>query len=333
MTLGEMWKSVLRHKNLVVIASLIGLLASVALVVVTNMMPKQSVVVARIVTNDHSTGVTGFVAEKQRSYTEDETYKDYTIALINDTLSNTVSITVEGPDENTSKQIADDIAQTSLSESKAFYEGWENPFSGYTIDAREDLEASKKNSSPGLIKSVAIVGIATIAGFGIGAVAAILVDSKRRPIRSAITIMDALHEEDLGNDPDSARVKETLAKTPILDELPVTDGGLRLLANTRFAARNDNLKNICVVPLAQNDSSQLAAAVLHDAIEKEGACSTKTIACTSVESNITQVYKLRKADAVIISVKLWEDTVDSLVYAIKELSLAEVKLIGIVLVN
>lgn len=339
MTISEMWRTVRLNLRNVLIFSIVCALAATGFIAFTNgSKSEQHTMVARVISNGYSYGIASFVSDQVRDIEEQLAAEgqnssdtaDFKIEWTLDKTPNTVGVEVTSKDMALAESMANEIAETALRKAEGLYEGWENPLQGQIIPAREDKEANK-----GIGKvMMAVMALATfVGGFVMASAAAILLDSRKRRILRAASITDALYDDELTSDPDGMRVREALERLPILDELPAEDGGKKLLANTRFAAEHNALEDVRIVPLGDGAAADLTARTLVAAVQEAGDPSIRVSAMDSVQSNIEVVYSLASADAVIISIKLWEDTLDQLTDTLRELTLAKVNLAGLVLVK
>lgn len=130
---------------------------------------------------------------------------------------------------------------------------------------------------------------------------------------------------------------------PLLEALPVSDGGSRLKANVEFTAGKQPM-SLCVVPVGAGVDAASVVALLDGAAagasagagasdsgeNPEAAASAVITAAPAVSSDISAVYTARDAEATVLLVKEFASTTTDLDLTMRELKLAKANVIGYV---
>ena len=121
------------------------------------------------------------------------------------------------------------------------------------------------------------------------------------------------------------------------------DGGERFLANVRFACEAHDLKTVCIVPVGSVEDAKGCAQLLGKALSEEGAPfklyanrlpqelpegTVAIAACQPLASGMEAAYESRRADAVVVAARQWDDSLRTLETTVAELRLAKAKLVG-----
>ena len=104
--------------------------------------------------------------------------------------------------------------------------------------------------------------------------------------------------------------------------LPLSAGGSLGIADALCAAAKDCGIDASAVPMENAGLAQ---------IESEGADGLKVVACQPIECDASSVYCVRRADAVVLCVRLWKDGLDKLDDVLKELDAVDVRPVGVAL--
>ena len=113
------------------------------------------------------------------------------------------------------------------------------------------------------------------------------------------------------------------------------DGGLSDIAMLPLSAGGSlgNADALCAA--AKDCGSDASADPMENAglaqIESEGADGLKVVACQPIECDASSVYCVRRADAVVLCVRLWKDGLDKLDDVLKELDAVDVRPVGVAL--
>lgn len=121
----------------------------------------------------------------------------------------------------------------------------------------------------------------------------------------------------------------------------------RLLANIRFASEESDVRSICIVPLLDDQAAQTVSGLLCEALKAEGktvsafmpddeamvGSAYKVITCAPVQDSARTLYAAHAADAVVLVVRPWKDSMRVLADSIEELQLAKAHLAGCLLMR
>ncbi len=263
---------------------------------------------SRIVVSTHAADVSGLAAGQARAYTNSDEGIDVTQSV--DFNAKTVTIIVSSPDEEQSINIANEVAEAVLAESRSFLpDNPDDPFNGRIEPAEE---AAMSGSTDALIKYLAA---AILAGLFVAVCLILIVNALRRPIRSIDNIQDRV-------------------ELPVLETIPVSDGGERLLANIRFASKRKEVSSICLIPANDDSSVCLIRELLENALKTEQHSSEMVIKCEdSLSKSMKAAYTAREVDAAVLVATAWKDSMRDLESSAAELKLADANLVGIVLVE
>lgn len=313
MTLMDLFKLIRKYWIIMVAATV----ACGAAAGVYTMMSKSTehAATAAIVGNSQANGVLGFAKAEGRKLIGAESV--YKMEAKVESGTTTVNVTVSGPEGQRCIEYANNIASHTLDRANEAYENFENPFSGMV----EKADATEEVKSGGGMKYL-FVGI--LAGLFLGVCIVVVIDMVRRPIKSIEGMQD-------------------LVDLPVLEKLPVNNGE-RLLANVRFASKNDDLKKVCVVPLGDMALAEEVAVLLHNAMatEAQSANGLTTNAdeamrdsflvqtCAPLTQSMSAAYESRSADAAIVVGHQWDDSLTALETTVAELELAGTNVVGLI---
>lgn len=151
-----------------------------------------------------------------------------------------------------------------------------------------------------------------------------------------------------------ARSLEEAVGLPVLEELPATDSGERLLANLRFAAKDMSLSSICVIPASSSVASEGVCEILKGALEdagssskiydaqddiddlgfyREGDVGVRVLCCESLAGSIQGAYVAQRASVSALVVIPWVDSLRCVNAALNELRLTDCTLAGLIVCN
>ena len=324
MTLMDLFRLIRKYWIIVVVVTLVCGGAAGVYVKVSKSAGHSAT--AAVVGNSQATGLMGFAGAEGRALIGADS--GYTVETKTETGTNTVNITVTGPNEDECIALANGIASRTCDRAVQAYKNFENPFSG-TVEKAE--KADKVKSGGG--KKYLLVGI--LAGLFLGICIVVIIDLVRRPVKSVEGMQD-------------------LVELPVLEKLPA-ESGERLLANIRFASKKDDLARVCVVPLGDRALADEVAALLDAAMVAEvgqgpavntssddGRGSAFAVAeeavrdrfvvqaCDSLSVGMNAAYDARGADAVIVAGRQWADSLTALESTVAELQLAGANVVGLV---
>ena len=288
---------------------------------------------ARIVVNSQVQPVTGFATSEARQYMLEDGGLDIEVKADGSIM--TVNITVktdEKGDEALEQcaKVANSIADKAVAMAEYMYEDNANKENVTAFRAQieyADPETAEAIEGGGKVKYLLV---ALIAGLFIALCVVVIIDIVRRPVKS---IEGAQNAVDL----------------PVLEKLPVADGGERLLANVRFASKADKLSSVCVVPVGMASVADEACVALAQAATEEGVKVSRAtvsadakapleapvdaltvVSCESFAKGMGAAYAAKGADAVVLAVCQWSDSLKELESAAAELKLADTNLVGLV---
>ena len=333
MTLVDLGRLIRRYWAIVVLVPIICGLACFAYL----SLPQEQTysATARIVGNSCSDGVLGIATSEGRQLTDamkaaEGSADDSPVIKVEakvDIGTQTVAVTASGPNGDDCIRVANQIAENAEAAAERAYAGSETPYEGYVEKALLAEESVAKAKLKYLV-------VALLAGLFVAICIVICMDIAKRPVKSIGGVQDAVG-------------------LPVLEKLPANDGGERLLANVRFASKRDDVQTVCVVPV--NDSALsadvcdlLVGAALGEGVDARiakvdrsfeladaqtgegGRTSFVAIPCESFSKGMAGAYVAREADAVVIAVRQWSDSIPMLQSAVAELQLAQANLVGMV---
>lgn len=247
----------------------------------------------------------------------------------------TVSIAVSGNDADACVIAAEQIAQETLDSA--------NGLSSLKVNASgEDMaafagmaqEVSLAENKGALRTALIKVGVISfLCGFCVVMAFIVFMHLRRKPVI------------------DSQGIEEATG-LPVLGVQESESGSGRLLANIRFASKNDCVRSICVVPVSiasgSNEVSSGIARTFEDEGIKtlliqvgiegsrdkapEGESGAIVMDCAPLDLDIASAYRSQRSDATVIVAKKWADSMDKLDGAVRELRLANANLVGVVFI-
>lgn len=308
MTLLDLCRLIGRYWKLVVALPVLAVVVCAVVLFMPSGEPAGSTATSRIVVNSQVAITYGHAASLARQLSEGDT--DYKVSAKVETASMTVTITASGRDGNECVQLADAIAADAVSATEADFA--QNEGSDYKTAYRAQIEPAQldeaTSSRGGKLKYLAV---ALLGGLFVAVCMVVVIDLKRRHVKSAEGVQEAV-------------------ELPVLEVLPVADGGERLLANVRFAAGKDDLSSVLVVPAGDMSVAEEGANLLKLAASAEGASGFGASSCPPLAQGMAGAYEARDADAVVVATRQWTDSMKQLEPTIAELKLAGAKLAGIV---
>lgn len=235
----------------------------------------------------------------------------YKASVKADNASLTVTVTVTGPDSQGTADAANEIAESSVTESKKLL-------------GAGNISANVKKASVGKAQSgksiPTYVLVALLAGLFVAVCIVVGIDAVRRPVKGS-------------------RDLATVADLPVLAEIPV-DSGDRLLANVRFASGEKVPHGIMVIPASTGESASQAATLLSAASGNESPDESQAhggpvtvVASEPLLQDVAPVYEAQKADAVLIVASQWTDSLKDVEATVAQLKLAGANVVGCVLVR
>ena len=326
MTLMDLFRLIRKYWVIVVAATLVCGCAGYVYSMCKHDAKDQATATANIVGNSQVAGVSGFANAEGRKivFDGDVGFEDsgceYSLEVAVETGSQTVMVTVSGPDEALCIDIANQIADAAYQQARIAYPG-----SGNTLAYSGQVEkATMANVIEAAGPSKKYLIVAILAGLFLGICIVVIIDLIKRPIKSIEGMQDAV-------------------ELPVLEKLPASNGE-RLLANVRFASKADDLKRVCVVPLGEGGLAEQVADLLRTAIVTEQNTIKKSSReaddavrdafyvqiCAPLSMDMSAAYESRGADAVIVVARQWDDSLTDLETTVAELKLAEASLVGLI---
>lgn len=289
-------------------------------------------VASTVITANTQIEVINGIARNQLNLTLGE-YGDLqgSVALSNATSS--ISIQVDGKNENDCVQALSQTVERTISVAKDLFSEDSIDANGkflasLVVDAQE-INVSEKGS----LLSTKVLGIAVLSGLFIAVCIVLVIYSIKKPILSKGQI-----EEDTGS-----IVIAEISKNP--DSVIAKS----LLANVRFAGRDNDIRSIVVLPVGSKAGSRRVSELILQAFDDEknsggvivsaeeylsGSESRPgfvVVECEPLSLEIAGAYASQKADASIIAVEEWNDSLMALRDVLEELGLAGGTIAGIVL--
>lgn len=318
MTLLDLCRLIRRYWWLVVALPVVCVLACAAVVLPGSSAPsddKDNQAVSHIVVNSQVSAVGGLASSAARQVQAEN--PDLTVTAKADGGTMTVTITVTGANGARGEQaanaaIANELAENVVATSEEFFADTQDSENLIAFKAQveyaEVSEAIQNESNKG--DSLKFLIVALFAGLFVAICIVVIIDMVRRPVKSIEGVQDAV-------------------ELPVLEKLPVADDGERLLANVRFASKKDDLANVVVIPTSAAAGAEEAAAALEKAAKVEGA-DLKVTRCESLAQGMQGAYVAKDADAVVVAVHQWSDSLKALESTVAELRLADANLVGLV---
>lgn len=306
MTLVDLCRLIGRYWKLVVALPVVAVIAAAAVLFVPSQEAVSNTATSRIVVNSQVAITYGHAASLARQAANADS--EYTVQAKVDSASMTVSIIASGPNPDECVQLADAVATdaTAITEQDFL----QNEGSEYKTAYRAQIEPAlldENTASGGKLKYLAV---ALLGGLFVAICIVVIIDMRRRHVKSAEGAQEAVG-------------------LPVLEILPVKDGGERLFANVRFAAKKDDLKSVCVIPAGQSDAARQACETIEQGARGVGA--STVVACYEpLSASMDGAYKAREADAVVVTARQWEDSLTQLETTVAELKLADANLVGVV---
>ena len=304
MTLLDFFRLIRKYLPLIIVVPVLCVLACLGYLAIGNSDGAKYTAQSRIIVSTHVQEVGGLAQVQGRAYSEENEAIKVTSYV--DSGIKTVVIIVDAPREDLSVEIANAIADDVLEEAFEFVpKNYEDPFNARV----EKAEKAKDAGSSGHKKLILIV---FLAGLFIAICIVIVIDTLKRPVKSVEGIQRAI-------------------ELPVLEKLPVTDSGERLLANIRFASKKDDLKTVCLIPVGNGSAIEQAADALRAAASAENLETQIDIQCfDSLANGMKAAYEARTADATLLVAVQWDDSLTALESAAAELRLANANLVGVV---
>ena len=263
---------------------------------------------ARVVSNSQVAIVYGHAASLARQLEGAD--PDYAVSAKADGNSMTVSVTATGPDEAECLQLADAVAADAVAATEQDFA--ENEGSEFLVAFRAQVEPAELDDAAASGGKLKYLAVALLGGLFVAVCVVVLIDLKRRHVKSAGGVQDAV-------------------ELPVLEILPAVSGE-RLLANVRFASKVDDLGSVCVIPAGDGTAAERACEALEQGAQVEGA-QLQVVRCEALSQGMAGAYKAREADAVVVTARQWADSLTQLESTVAELRLADAKLVGIVYAN
>lgn len=328
MTLMDLFRLIRKYWVIVLAATLVCGAAGFGYTMLKHDVKDQISATANIVGNSQTGGVVGFAKAEGRKIVFDDEARfededcEYELVVEVESGSQTVKVTVSGPDEGLCIDLANQIAEAACRQAKIEYPGsdYRLAYSGHV----EKANTANVKEASGPSKKFIIAAI--LAGLFLGVCIVVIIDMKRRPIKSIEGMQEAV-------------------ELPVLEKLPATNGE-RLLANVRFASKVDDLKRVCIIPLSKGNLADQVADLMRAAIESEQSVGESEASresddavydafyvqvCAPFAESMSAAYESRSADAVIVVAHQWNDSLSDLETTVAELKLAEANVVGLVL--
>lgn len=283
-----------------------------------------------IVVNSQLQAVAGLAANQSKL--AEEEFSGVTLVAKGDSATYTVTITATGEDDVLCADAANEVAERAVELAEDFFSETSEKenvvaFNAQVQYAQPGVSADDKKAGGGKMKYLLV---ALLAGLFVAICIVVIIDMVRRPVKSIEGVQDAV-------------------ELPVLEKLPVKDGGERLLANVRFASKVENLSSVCVVPVGVVEVADETCEALIQAAEKEGLAAQRTkisadavkapelsgdglsvVSCESFQQGMGAAYTAQHVDAVVLVVSQWSDSLKQLESAVAELQLADTNLVGVV---
>lgn len=310
MTLHILWQMIKRYWWLVIGLPILCMAICFALLSAQPKAASQSIVSANIIVNSQLQTMSGLVmAEVAAAEQEDPAAK---IDVKSDTGKMTISVSVTSNDAETGKAIIQRVADNSIQKAEDFFGDLDPELRIIPFAAEVTNPTTTYSTVQGNKRLVPVCGIA---GLFVAVLILVLVYSKRRPVVDAETI-------------------QQIVGLPMLECLPSTDNGERLLANIRFASNNNNIGSVCLLPVSDAYAAQVAEKDIVAALFAEERDETMDIVVgPSLAESMGAVYESQRAEAAVLCITRWKDSSSTVASAKAELELAKAPLIGLIMLE
>lgn len=309
MTLHELWLVVVKRWKLIVAVPVVCAVACFAYLSFYNSGGGSYTASSCVVANTSVQSVAGMAASEGRQYidqlksADSASAKGLEIVAKGDTNMMTVTITVTGPDGDACVKAANAVAEATNARAEEALVVPEGLSYAGQVEFATKAQFDKRSGLK--YPLVAILG-----GLFVAICIAVVLDMRKRPVKTAEGAQDAV-------------------ELPVLEVLPAANGE-RLLANIRFAAKKDDLASVYIVPAGDGDVARKASELVQAAAGDEGARGVSVEVGAPLGESMQAAYDARSRDAVVVSVRQWVDTLPQLESAVAELRLADANLVGLV---
>lgn len=206
------------------------------------------------------------------------------------------------------------------SEAKVLGSVEKNRAAGYetVVFTMNDASQAISNSGRNTIAKYAIVGL--LGGLFLAACVLVVFNLAKEPVKNSGDIRKSFD-------------------IPIILEPDAKDPGVRLWANVQFATEQVP-RSICLIPAGSGSVENIALLVSAAATASSGwkptedARGDSAVAvtyCNSLEEDVEAAYAAHDADAVVLCVRRWQDSLKQVDSSLRELKLAKANLAGIAL--
>lgn len=327
MTLSDLWHCVKKYWLIVIASMFIVALGAGTVSFAKVNGPVDSVVTAKttIYANGSWLLISGIASDLADSIMEEDSAVD--VDVVYDANRSCVDVKVEGDDEARCLSVVSDIATETVDEVYTYFptdvQG-DIQYTGlpFVAEAQQpQLVEGTPVSKKGVVKAI-VLGI--VVGAILGVCIVIALQLKRKKVLSS-------------------EAAEEVAELSVLDTLGSSFDGKRLLANIRFALKDNHLQTICVVPVSSDSGGRVVADALEKALkaeqeqmplDKEELSSSinsdvEIIVCKPLSEDIASAYIAQRSDASLVVVKCDVDAIPRLRATVQELRLAATPLAGI----
>lgn len=308
MTLQELWMIIVRRWKLVVALPVACALVCAGYLLATKFMDEERQYTAKayVVGNSNVAAVASLANNEALQLYPGEEEPPFTVRASVGSGTLTVTVVATGEDGDTCIELANEIATHANEAAIEFYADYENPYSGIVQEATEYEEVTVTSDD-----SLKYLLVAVLAGLFVAICVVVVLDMRKRPVKTAEGVQDAV-------------------ELPVLEILPAVSGE-RLLANVRFAAGDTAPESVLVVPTGDVETAESACELIESAVRAEGASNKlEVLRAEPLSQGMAGAYASRDVDAVVVTARQWADELPQLESTVAELRLAGAKLVGVV---
>ncbi|WP_304425669.1 hypothetical protein [uncultured Adlercreutzia sp.] len=322
MTLSDLCRSIKRYWYVVVASMVLVALAAGVVSVVKGGRTSETQVTAEatIYANNGWMLIAGIADSVAQPYNEDSSV---TVAVAYDANRSCVDVEVRGTDAQACLNAASYVANEAVAQAYEYFptevEG-DIQYNGLPFVAQVQdpmvVEEVAARSGKSLLKAA---GLGAFVGLLLGVCVVVALQLKQRKVLSV-------------------KAAEEVTGLPALNGRAESLDGEWLLANIRFAAKDNALTSVCVVPAGDASGEEAVARALEAAIASEreadslGAASLgaiEVLVCRPISQSVESVYTAQRSDAVVVAVSQGVDTVPGLHETVEELQFASAPVVGL----
>lgn len=220
------------------------------------------------------------------------------VSVTADTTSKTVKMSGEGSVDQDVVKSVNDVAKSTEKAAK-------NINSGATVSTSYARQASYSRRNPLLYAAVGFAG-----GIVVALCALVFLFYRRLPVRDS-------------------RELEKVVGLPTLGTLPSEDDGKLLAANIVLCLGED-CETVCLVSVSYADADRVVSVVTDALASRQDDERPHVIGCQNITADVDALFAARRADAVILIVTEWHDSMRDVDRCIREFKIVKGNLKGLI---